>query len=94
MEAAPVAIMFNHFHIVVQVPDDPSPTKILADFKAYASRVLSRKYGKPPLETWWTTKGSKRKLSDEKALADAIYYVLYKQPRPLIVWSPDLGRLV
>ena len=28
-----VAIMANHFHIVVQVPNDPSPKKILADFK-------------------------------------------------------------
>src|SRR4051812_30673419 len=38
-----VAIMYNHFHMVVAVPDDPNPTKILADFKAYGSRVLNRK---------------------------------------------------
>ena len=87
-----VAIMANHFHIVVQVPDDPEPDKILADFKAYATRSLNRKYGRPPSETWWTDKGSKRKLKDEEALAAAIHYVLEKQPDPLIVWSPKTGE--
>lgn len=29
-----VAIMFNHFHIVVAVPGDPNPSKVLGDFKA------------------------------------------------------------
>src|SRR5258707_9029958 len=89
-----VAIMVNHYHIVVEVPDDPSPTKILADFKAYATRTLNRGYGVPPNETWWTEKGSKRKLKDDRALADAIKYVLYKQWKPLVVWSSELGRLV
>jgi hypothetical protein len=73
---------------VVQVPDDPEPDKILADFKAYASRSLNRKFGQHPSETWWTSKGSKRKLKDDQALAAAIQYVLRKQPDPLIVWSP------
>jgi len=80
-----VAIMFDHFHLVVQVPGDPSPGKILADFKAYGSRALNRKYGKPPSETWWTDKGSKRKLNIEEAQTAAIRYVLEKQPDPLIV---------
>ena len=86
--------MANHFHIVVTMEDDPAPKKILADFKAYASRVLNRRYGQPPSETWWTTNGSKRKLRNEQALTDAINYVLYKQPHPLVIWCPDLGRLV
>ena len=85
-----VAIMYNHFHIVVQVPGNPDPRKVLADFKAYGTRVLNRKYGKPPSETWWTDNGSKRILRDERALADAIYYVLKRQPNPLLVWSPDM----
>src|SRR5262245_8499986 len=89
-----VAIMANHFHIVVLVPGDPDPTRVLADFKAYASRTLNRRYGKPPSETWWTDGGSKRKLKDEPALAEATEYVLYRQWRPLVVWSPELGRLV
>jgi REP element-mobilizing transposase RayT len=89
-----VATMKNHFHIVVPVPDDPSPKKILADFKAYGSRKLNTVYGTPPSETWWTTNGSKRKLNDDRALAAAINYVLYKQPNPLVVWCPELGRIV
>jgi REP element-mobilizing transposase RayT len=87
-----VAIMANHFHLVVQVPDDPNPGKILADFKAYGSRALNRRYGKPPSETWWTERGSKRKLRDERAVANAIHYALDKQPFPLVVWSPERGH--
>ena len=86
-----VAIMPDHFHIVLQVPHDPDPRKMLADFKAYGSRALSRKYGKPSSKTWWTTNGSKRKLNDDKALAAAQHYVLKKQPNPLIVWHPNIG---
>ncbi len=89
-----VAIMTNHFHMVVQVEGDPKPRKILADFKAYGTRALSRKYGNPPSETWWTTNGSKRKLKDDAALAAAIEYVLYKQPNPLLVWSLEKGRII
>ena len=37
-----VAIMYNHFHLVVVVPGDPPPRKVLADFKAYGTRALSR----------------------------------------------------
>ena len=89
-----VAIMTNHFHNVVQVPGDPEPGKVLADFKAYGTRALNRAYGTVPSGTWWTEKGSKRKLRDDPALANAIHYVLYKQERPLLIWSPELGRIV
>ena len=41
------AIMYNHFHIVVEVPGDPQPGKVLGDFKAYGTRALNRKYGRP-----------------------------------------------
>lgn len=89
-----VAIMSNHFHLVVQVAHDPSPSKILADFKAYGSRALNRAYGVPQSETWWTSRGSKRKLRDDQYFAAAMNYVLHKQPSPLVVWSHDEGRLV
>lgn len=89
-----VAIMANHFHLVVEVPDDPDPNKLLSNFKAYGSRSLNRRYGIPPSETWWTESGSKRKLKDDEAVAAGVYYVLYKQPHPLVIWSPQLGRLV
>jgi REP element-mobilizing transposase RayT len=89
-----VASMRNHFHIVVQVSDDPDPRKLRIDFKAYASRRLNRTFGQPLSETWWTTNGSKRKLKDDAALAATIHYVLYKQPNPLLAWSPETGRIV
>jgi REP element-mobilizing transposase RayT len=89
-----VAIMNNHFHFVVQVHDDPDPTRLLGDFKAYASRRLNKQFGKPASETWWTDGGSKRKLATDQAISNAIHYVLHKQPKPLVVWSPELGRIV
>lgn len=89
-----MAIMSTHFHIVVQVPNDPDPSKVLADFKAYGSRALNREFKKPLSATWWTNKGSKRKLPDDRALKNAIDYVLYKQPNPIVVWSLKSGRLI
>jgi REP element-mobilizing transposase RayT len=87
IEAA--AIMFNHFHLVVGVPGDPKPGKILGDFKSWGTRALSGRFGQPPSKTWWTERGSKRKLPDERALRGAIHYVLYEQPNPLVTWSPE-----
>ena len=86
-----VAIMFNHFHIVVGVPGDPHPSRILADFKAWGTRKLSAQFGKPASETWWTANGSKRKLAADRDIDSAIHYVLYEQPDPLLTWSPHTG---
>jgi len=86
-----VAIMFNHFHIVVGVNEDPAPGKILGDFKSWGTRRLSKQFGKPVSETWWTERGSKRKLEDESDLISATNYVLYNQANPLLTWSPEFG---
>ena len=80
-----VAIMSNHVHLVVGVMGDPSPTKVLGDIKAYGSRALNRRWGKPPSETWWTYDGSKRKLKNEETLLNAINYVR-NQPNALLIW--------
>jgi REP element-mobilizing transposase RayT len=90
-ELRAVAIMFNHFHIVVGVEGDPSPAKILADFKSWGTRALSQRYGVPASKTWWTERGSKRKVPNDSALAAIIHYVLYDQPNPLVTWSPETG---
>jgi hypothetical protein len=45
------------------VPGDPAPGKILGDFKSWSTRALSKKFGAPASETWWTERGSKRKLN-------------------------------
>ena len=86
-----VAIMFNHFHVVVTVPGDPDPGKIIGDFKSWATRALSKRFGAPASGTWWTERGSKRKLNDAKAIAGATQYVLYDQPDPLVTWPPETG---
>jgi REP element-mobilizing transposase RayT len=90
-ELRAVSIMFNHFHIVVGVRGDPAPSKILGDIKSYGTRKLSARFGAPLSLTWWTERGSKRKLKDERALMMAIHYVLYEQPNPLLTWSPETG---
>lgn len=89
-----VAIMTNHYHLVVDVPDDANPDRVLADFKAYASRVLNKEFGKPESNTWWTSKGSARKLKDLFAKQNAIRYVVERQHSPLVVWCAERGRLV
>ncbi|QEG37003.1 transposase [Bythopirellula goksoeyrii] len=89
-----VAIMSSHFHMVVTVSGDPDPKRVLTDFKAYGSRILNRTYEKPLSKTWWTMRGSTRKLATLTARSAAIHYVLYKQPNPLIVWSAEHGRLI
>ncbi len=86
-ELEAVAIMHNHFHLVVGVAGDPAPGKILGDFKSWATRKLTNQFGAPKSGTWWTERGSKRKLKDDAARAAAIRYVVYEQPCPLVVWS-------
>jgi REP element-mobilizing transposase RayT len=86
-----VAVLANHVHLVVGVNGEPSPTKVLGDFKAYGSRALTRQWGKPPGDTWWTYDGSKRKLASEQALRAAIAYVR-SQHQPLVVWvAPEFS---
>jgi REP element-mobilizing transposase RayT len=87
-----VAIMVDHFHLVVGVPGDPSPSKILGDFKSWGTRALSGHFGEPASKTWWTERGSKRRLKDAASIAAAVHYVLYEQPSPLLTWSPETGR--
>src|SRR5258708_2077146 len=67
-----VAIMCNHIHIVLRVDGFVPVDKLLGDFKAYGSRALNRKWGKPTSDTWWTSKGSKRQLRDEAAFRAAV----------------------
>ncbi len=80
-----VGIMAKHVHLVVGVMGDPDPNKVLGGFKSYASRALNRKWGKPESDTWWTERGSTRKLRDEAALLAAIEYVRNQQ-NPLLIW--------
>ncbi|MGI9455317.1 MAG: transposase [Aeoliella sp.] len=80
------AIMTNHFHLVIGATNDSQPRKMLNDLKAYGSRALNRRFGKTKSSRWWTSGGSKRWLRGERAVHNAIRYVIYKQPNPLVTW--------
>ena len=80
-----VAAMADHAHIVVEALSEIDPSDLLADFKAYGSRALNRRWGKPASGTWWTEGGSKRKKATAEAIEEAIGYVR-DQPYALAVW--------
>jgi len=42
--------MENHFHLVIEIGES-KPDKALSDLKAYASRRLNQKFGKPLSDT-------------------------------------------
>lgn len=80
-----VAIMHNHFHIVVGVPGDPAPSKVLGDFKSWGTRALSKQFGEPSSRTWWTERGTKRKLPNDSL---GFRFVPHRRDLP---GSPDLA---
>ncbi len=85
-ELQAASVMYNHTHVVVGVPGDPNPEAILETLKSWATRVLKKHRPLPDNGTFWTAKGSKRKLAQERSLRDAVLYVVRKQPNPLAVW--------
>ncbi len=85
-ELQAASVMYNHTHIVVGVAGDPDPQAILETFKSWATRALKKLRPLPPNGTFWTAKGSKRKLPNARAVHDGVVYVVRKQPNPLAVW--------
>lgn len=83
------AVLSNHCHLVVGVPGDPAPEKVLGDFKAYGTRRLNREFGQ---RRWWTESGSTRKLADEGAVIAARGYVR-NQTRPLATFVMQWDEL-
>jgi hypothetical protein len=88
-----VAIMRNHVHVVLGVPGDPEPERLLQDFKSYGSRALGKQGCKPAGARWWTRSGSKRKLPCYEAVCAASDCVTRQQAEPLVVWSACDPRL-
>jgi REP element-mobilizing transposase RayT len=89
-ELQAASVMFNHTHIVIGVPGDPDPQRILDAFKSWATRAVKKIRPIPPNGTFWTADGSKRKLADEEALRLGVIYVVKKQPNPLAVcYAPE-----
>jgi REP element-mobilizing transposase RayT len=72
----------NHVHSVVTA--DCKPKKIVTAFKANATRKMREaRVWLSERSAWVGGGGSKRYLWTEKALTDAIAYVLYDQGEPL-----------
>jgi REP element-mobilizing transposase RayT len=80
------SVMYNHTHVLVGVPGDPSPDTIRETLKSWATRRLRQHRSLPPNGTFWTAKGSRRKMPDEVALRACVAYVVKKQPDPLAVY--------
>jgi REP element-mobilizing transposase RayT len=78
-----LAVMSNHVHLVVGVPGDPDPERLLADFKAWATRRLN--HGWEHREHWWVQSGSRRKKDGPEKVREAVEYVR-DQPNALAVW--------
>ena len=78
-----LAVLPNHVHVVVGVPGDPDPERLLADFKAWCTRRLNN--GWQHRRHWWEQSGSRRKKNTPDAIRAAVEYVR-DQPNPLVVW--------
>jgi REP element-mobilizing transposase RayT len=94
-ELQAASVMFNHTHVLVGVAEDPEPKSILETLKRWATRAVTKLRPVPPNGAFWTEKGSKRKLADDRALRDGVIYVVRKQPNPLAVWfHPKWQRVI
>ena len=82
-------VMANHFHVVVAAGIAVPSEKLLGDFKAWASRALSKHSGQRGAGRWFTTGGSRRALKDDRAVEAAVHYVLRRQQGVLACY--DLG---
>jgi len=85
-----VSIMFNHIHLIVEAPPKIGKKELLRDFKSYGARRLNRISGRTHSGTWWTDSGSCRRVRN---LAATIFYVCHRQPKPLVIWSRERGRI-
>jgi REP element-mobilizing transposase RayT len=78
------AIMPNHVHILLEVPDDWEPEKVASELKSYGSRRLNEVFGKPSSGTWWTSGSSIRRKTTE-SIPHVLRYIR-NQHNALIVW--------
>jgi REP element-mobilizing transposase RayT len=72
-----VHVRSNHVHIVVTAP--ATPEKVMADFKAWASRRLREAFGEDADRDRWTQHGSTKYLNSQEALQAKIVYVVDEQ---------------
>jgi hypothetical protein len=65
--------------LVVGIDARVDADKLLGDFKAWASRALTRSMGERGNGRWFTTGGSRRPLKEDRAVEPAVNYVLRRQ---------------
>jgi REP element-mobilizing transposase RayT len=80
-----VHVRTNHVHIVVTA--SPKPEKVMADFKAWASRRLREAFDESPDRDRWTQHGSTRYLNTQDTLEAAIAYVIDQQGDPMACYD-------
>ena len=88
------AVMTQHVHLLVGVPDDPDPDALLRDFKAYGSRALNRLAGVDAPARWWTKGGSTRKKGDPAAVLDGAAYVRDQERMLAGAVDPEVAEVI
>ncbi len=78
----------NHVHVVVEA--EARPEKVMNDFKAYASRTLSRLDVKQQERRRWARHGSTRWLWKDADVREAVRYVVEEQGEPMAVFVGDV----
>jgi REP element-mobilizing transposase RayT len=77
-----VHVRSSHIHIVVT--GEKTPERMMADFKAYATRAIRRcNSTKATVKRYWTRHGSTKYLWTEQSLTSAIRYVKNEQGRTM-----------
>jgi REP element-mobilizing transposase RayT len=75
----------THVHTVVDA--EATPERVMADFKAYASRRLNRPDLDQPGRKRWTRHGSARWLWNPEHIAAAVEYVVDEQGSVMSVFN-------
>ena len=77
----------NHVHTVVEA--EAEPERVMNDFKAYASRRLTRMSLDEPNRKRWARHGSTRWLWKPQHLSAAIQYVVSEQGNTMSAFESD-----
>ena len=75
----------DHVHVVVSA--EAAPEKVMNDFKAYASRALTRAGFDHAKRKRWSRHGSTKYLWQPEHVARAIVYVISEQGKPMQTYS-------
>ena len=78
----------NHVHVIVEA--EVPPETVMSDFKAYASRALSRIDGGGAGRRRWARHGSTLWLWGDEDVRAAVRYVVEQQGEPMAVFLGDV----